>query len=144
MPGKGRRFERGQSGNPAGKPKGARSRTTLALEALLQGEAECITRKAIELAMQGDTVALRLCLERLIPVRKDRPVPFGLPAIESPADLTKATAALLDAVARGDLTPSEAAELGKLVDAHLKAIEATEFAARLAALEQSQSKHGRC
>jgi hypothetical protein len=128
-------FVRGQSGNPKGRPKGARHKTTLAMEALLAGEAEGLTRKAIELAQEGDTVALRLCLDRLMPVRKDRPVPFALPPIETAADLTKATGALLAAVAAGDLTPSEAAELGKLVDALVRAIEVTDVQARLDALE---------
>ncbi|UHC20488.1 DUF5681 domain-containing protein (plasmid) [Methylobacterium currus] len=135
MPGGGRKFQKGQSGNPAGRTKGTRNRTTIALEALLEGEAEAITRKAVELAKNGDTVALRLCLERLIPVRKDRPIRFALPPIETAADLTKATSALLVAVATGDITPSEAAEFGRLVDAHVKAVEAADFAERLAALE---------
>jgi hypothetical protein len=126
-----------QPGNP-GKPRGARHKTTLAVDALLDGEGETITRKAIELAKQGDTVALRLCLDRLAPVRKDRPVTFALPAIETTADLPKASGALLEAVASGELTPSEAAELGKLVEAHVKAIELTDVQARLEALEQAQ------
>jgi len=135
MPGK--PFEPGQSGNPAGKTKGTRNRTTVALEAILQDEAESITRKAIELAQAGDTVALRLCMDRLIPVRKDRPITFTLPEIETAADLTKATRALLQGVANGEITPSGAAELSKLVEAHTKAIEAVDFAGRLAALEQT-------
>lgn len=133
----GRPFEPGQSGNPAGKAKGTRNRTTVALEAILQDEAESITRKAIELAQAGDTVALRLCMDRLIPVRKDRPITFTLPEIEAAADLTKATRALLEGVANGEITPSEAAELSKLVEAHTKAIEAVDLATRLTALEQA-------
>lgn len=133
--GGGRQFKPGRSGNPAGKAKGTRNRTTVALEAILQGEAESITRKAVELAQAGDTVALRLCLDRLIPVRKDRPISFELPAIETPADLTKATSAILSGVAAGDITPSEAAELSKLVEAHVRALETKDFAERLAALE---------
>ncbi|MFE1603334.1 DUF5681 domain-containing protein [Methylobacterium sp. ID0610] len=131
-------FKKGQSGNPAGKPKGARHKTTVAMEALLAGEAEGLTRRAIELAQEGDTVALRLCLDRLLPVRRNRPVPFALPPIATTADLTKATSALLEAVARGELTPSEAAELGKLVDSHVKAIEVTDIQARLDALEAAK------
>jgi hypothetical protein len=68
----------GQSGNPAGKPKGTRNRATVAAEALLEGEAEMLTRKAIELGLSGDTTALRLCLERLMPPRKDRSISFSL------------------------------------------------------------------
>jgi hypothetical protein len=121
-------------GNP-GKPKGARHKATLAVDTLLDGEADAITRKAIEMAKGGDTVALRLCLDRIAPVRKDRPVTFALPAIEATADVVKASAALLQAVASGELTPSEAAELGKLVEAHVRAIEATEIEERLKRLE---------
>ena len=73
------RFRPGQSGNPSGKPKGARNRLTLACEALLEGEGEALTRKAIELALDGDTVALRLCLDRICPPAKERPISIELP-----------------------------------------------------------------
>lgn len=126
-------------GNP-GRPAGARNKRTLALEELLDGESEAITRKAMEMAKGGDTVALRLCLERILPVRKDRPVEFALPPIETSSDIVVATSALLAAVAAGDLTPSEAAELGKLVDAHVRAIEVTEIQERLDALEAERKQ----
>ncbi|GJE45050.1 DUF5681 domain-containing protein [Methylobacterium soli] len=128
-------FQPGQSGNPNGRPKGVRNRATIALEAILAGDAEDITRKVVELAKEGDPQALRMCLDRLIPVRKDRPVLFDLPAIATTADLPKATNALLQAVASGELTPSEAADIGKSVDAHVRAIEATDLHERLSRLE---------
>jgi hypothetical protein len=137
MPGRGRPFGEGNKGNPAGRPKGSRSRTALALEAILEGEAEAITRKAIELAQEGDTVALRLCMDRLIPVRKDRPVRFELPKIENASDLPKATGALLEAVAAGDITPSEAADVGRALDAHVRAIETTDLHERMRRIEEA-------
>src|SRR3954453_13604163 len=140
---RGRPFQAGQSGNPRGRPVGSRHKATLAAEALLDGEAETITRTAIELAKTGDTTALRLCLDRICPPRRDRPVAFTMPAIESIADLTKASAALLQAVASGELTPSEAAELGKLVEAHVKAIEGREFQQRLEYLEAAHQGNRR-
>jgi hypothetical protein len=133
---RGRPFQPGQSGNPEGRPKGSRNKATLALESLLDGQAEALTEKAIEMALNGDMTALRLCLDRILPARKDRPVTFEMPAIENAADAKMASAALLAAVAVGSLTPSEAAEVGKLVDAYLKAIEVTEVLARLEKLEQ--------
>ena len=142
MPSEETQFGPGQSGNPGGRPRGARNRSTKALEAILDGESEALTRRAIELALDGDTVALRMCMDRLMPVRKDRPITFTLPDIETPADLTKATRALMQGVADGEITPSEAAELSKLVDAHVKAISAADFAERLAALEQSAGSKG--
>src|SRR5687767_6786868 len=96
---RGKPFERGNRG----RPKGSRNMTTLAIEKLLDGEARAITRKAIEMALSGDGPALRLCLERLAPPRKDRPVPFALPDLLTAADAKFAAAALLQAVSRGEL-----------------------------------------
>jgi Family of unknown function (DUF5681) len=137
------RWRKGTSGNPSGPPAGSRHRTTRAVEALLDGEAEGLTRKAVELALAGDTVALRLCLERLIPPRKDRPVALALPPLESTADLPTVTAALLTAAAAGELTPGEASELAKLVEAHRRAIETAEIERRLSVLEAEQGGRAR-
>ena len=137
MPSEETQFGAGRSGNPAGRPKGARNRTTQAVEAILDGEAEALTRKAIEMALDGDGPAMRLCLDRLCPPRKDRTISFTLPEIDTAADLTKATRALMQGVADGEITPAEAAELSKLVEAHVKAVEVRDVAARLIALEQA-------
>jgi Family of unknown function (DUF5681) len=114
---RGRPFMPGQSGNPAGKPKGARNRSTIAAELLLEGEAKALTRKAIELGLAGDTTALRLCLERLVPPRKDRPISLDLPAIKSADDAANAIGAVLAAVGEGRITPSEAGEVMALIEA---------------------------
>jgi hypothetical protein len=107
----------------------------LAMEALLDGEAEDLTRKAIELAKGGDLVALRLCLDRICPPRKERPVNFALPPLDSAADAKAASAAILNAVADGELTPGEAAELSRLLDGFTRVLEASEFEERLTRLE---------
>ncbi|QDM19304.1 hypothetical protein FNL53_03750 [Tardiphaga sp. vice278] len=133
------RFKPGQSGNPAGKAKGTRNRATLALEVLLDGQAEILTQKAIDLALTGDIAALRLCLDRILPARKDRPVSFEMQPITTAADAKEASAALLVAVSTGNLTPSEAAEIGKLVDGYVKSIEITEVLARLDRLEGTKA-----
>jgi Family of unknown function (DUF5681) len=109
-------FKPGHSGNPAGKPKGARNKMTLAIEALLDGEAEALTRKAIERALEGDSVALKLCLERLLPPRRDRAAPFDMPPLKEAADCRDAFAAVVAAVADGELTPNEGTTMAKLID----------------------------
>src|SRR5260370_33248870 len=76
---------RGESGNPAGRPMGARHKATVAAEALLDGEAEALTRKAVEMALAGDGTALRLCLDRILPPRRERPVRVTTPACHPPA-----------------------------------------------------------
>ena len=131
----GGRFEKGRSGNPRGRPLGSRNSATLAAEALLEGEAEKLTRKCIELALSGDTVALRLCLERIYPARKDRAVRFPLPPITSARDAADIAAAVAQAVAAGHVTPSEAAEIAKVVDVYVRAYQMAELNDRVA-LEQ--------
>ena len=134
----GAKFTPGKSGNPAGKPKGARNKTTLAIEALLAGEAEDLTHKAIEMAKEGDGPALRMCLDRLAPPRKDSPVCFDLPPIKSVADTVEASSALLSAVAGGDVTPDEAARIMSLLTSHKVLVETGEFERRLEALEAAR------
>lgn len=136
--GLGRRFRPGQSGNPAGKPKGTRNRASALAEELLDGEAETMVRKAVELAKNGNITALRLCLDRILPPRHDRPVRFAMPVLNSAEDAAEAVGAIATAVAHGELTPSEAAELSRVIEAYVKALETSEIERRLKILEERQ------
>jgi hypothetical protein len=140
---RGRPFRKGTSGNPLGRPPGARNAATVIAEQLLDGEAEAITRKVIELAKQGDLTALRLCLERIVPPRRERPVNFTLPVINSVDHATKAMAAITAAVANGELTPTEAAELSRVIDGYVKTLETTEIERRLRFLEERAIRDAR-
>jgi hypothetical protein len=130
------RWRPGRSGNPAGRPRGARHKATLAVEALLDGDAEKLTRKAVELALDGDTTALRLCLERIVPPRKERPIELDLPRLETPADAVEAHGRIANAIAAGELTPGEGEALAKTVEAFARAIEVRDLEARLAQIEE--------
>jgi hypothetical protein len=130
------RFQKGVSGNPAGRPRGSRNVALLAIEAMLDGEAEKLTRKCIDLALSGDPTALKLCLERIYPARKDRAVRFALPPITSARDAADIAAAIAQAVAAGHITPSEAAEIGKVIEIYVKAYQTAEMHARVAPVEQ--------
>jgi Family of unknown function (DUF5681) len=129
-------FQIGQSGNPGGRPRGARNKRTLALENIMEGESEVITRKVMEMAKGGHITAIRLIIDRLAPIQKDRPVDFELPPLNTPADAVTASAAIVAAVAAGDLTPLEAAQLSKVVHAYVQALEARVFEQTLAKLQQ--------
>jgi hypothetical protein len=137
---RGRPFEPGTSGNPNGRPKGSRNKTTTAVEVLLDGEADVLTRKAVERALRGDPMALRLCLERLLPPRRDRPVAFDLPEIATASDAVKASSAILAACAAGSLTPGEATVVMGLTKSHVRTLETVELEARLTALERRQQE----
>ena len=101
-----------------GRTRGSRNKTTIAVEEILEGEHEKLTRKAIDLALQGDPTAMRLCLDRIAPARKDSPVSFALPPIKTVEDAVTASASLLTAVAEGDVTPDEAGRVMALLTSH--------------------------
>ena len=133
-------FEKGQSGNPLGRPPGARNKATIIAERLLQGEAEALTRLVIERAKAGDMAALRMCLDRAAPPSKRRTIEFELPPLTSAADAASALAAITAAVAAGELTPAEGGELFRLVEGYARMFEVATFAQSLAWLKAEQSK----
>jgi hypothetical protein len=136
-PVRGRPFQKGRSGNPAGRRLGSRNRATLAAQALLAGEAEALTRKAVEAALAGDPTAMRLCLERILP--RERAVEFALPPIESAADVARAMGAVTAALAQGQITPSEAQAVARVITTFVHMIETSDFDQRLQALEARQA-----
>jgi hypothetical protein len=119
-----------------GRPAGSRNKATIALQELLDGEGAAITHKAIELAKAGNERALRLCLERLIPPCRERPVRLTLPPdITTAAGVSGALAAILAAVAQGDITTGEAVQLANVLEVRRKTIETEEFERRLTEIE---------
>ena len=132
-------FEKGQSGNPAGRPRGSRGRATMALQDMLERDAESIARTAINLAKHGNIAALRICMERLLPARRHELVTLDLPPLDKVADTVAATSAIVAAVAAGDLTAAQAADLAKVVDVHVQALTSAALEAYLARLEQSRT-----
>src|SRR6516164_10638324 len=93
-------FQKGQSGNPAGRPRGSRNKTTVLMQDLLEGEAEAIARKAIEMAKDGDMAAIRVCMDRLASIRRKDPVAFELPPVDNARDTVAAVAAVVSAGGR--------------------------------------------
>jgi uncharacterized protein DUF5681 len=133
------RFVKGQSGNPKGRPPGARNKATETAELLLDGETEALTRMAIELALDGNPTALRLCLERIIPPRRERPVQLGLAPVRGAADLGGTMAAITNVAGQGAITPGEAADLARVVEIFVRAVEASDFERRLKQLEEGHA-----
>jgi hypothetical protein len=129
-------------GNP-GKPAGARNRATQTVEAILTNGAERVGRKALRMALGGDSTALRLVLERVAPVRRDRPVTIALPAIESVADHPAVLAQLVSAMGRGEIAPAEAEAFAAVLAQHRAAVEVADLEARIAALEARQGRPAR-
>jgi hypothetical protein len=129
-------FQPGQSGNPAGRPRGSRNKKTIALEALLDDESEALLTKLIGRAKMGDELALRLCVERMMAPRRERPVPVQLPRIESDADARRAAADVMEALAAGEITPKEAEHLLRTIAGAGVIIQSSELVGRLKSMEE--------
>jgi hypothetical protein len=133
-------WKKGESGNPAGKKPGTRHKATLAVERLLDGEGEGLTRKAIELALEGDLTALRLCLERICPPKKSRPVNIQLPNSKTADGVAEAQAVVVQGVGEGELTPEEGQVLANILEARRRSIETEDHERRLYELEKEIKK----
>ena len=118
--GPGRPFQSGESGNPSGRPKGARDRALLALEALLEGEAQAITQKLIGMALAGDPTGIRLVMERIFPAPKERAITLELSRSATPR---KAADSIIRAVVQGEITPGEGHALMALVEAKARLVD---------------------
>ena len=123
------------SAGNSGRPKGSRNKATIAIESLLQGQAEALTQTVVTKALEGDGVALRLCIERIAPAPKDHPVSFSLPNMNNALDASEAAGSVLTAVSEGELTTIEATRAMRLIDSYIRTLELTEIEQRLQALE---------
>ena len=122
------RFRKGQSGNPAGRPKGSLNRATIMAQALIDGKSEALTQTLIQMALERDPVAMRLSMERILPPRKDRPVRFQLRPIGSARDAAEAQSDIAAAVSSGRMTPAEGAGISRVLANAAKAFEVAELA----------------
>ena len=129
-------WNKGESGNPSGRPKGSLNKSTLASLAILHDESEKITRKAVELAIDGDLAAIRLCLERLIPRARETQLTVDIPPIRCPADAVQTISMLLEGLAGGELLPSEAESICRVLEQYRKQYETNELEERLQKLEE--------
>jgi len=126
-------FQPGQSGNPAGRPRGSRNKATIIAEQLLDDSAGELTTAAIKRATEGDPAALRACLDRIAPRLRHRPLDFDLPPLVTLADAPVAIAAIAQGLAHGELDLDQATLLMRIV---------REFAQALAAVEREKRAIG--
>jgi Family of unknown function (DUF5681) len=132
-------FQKGESGNSAGRPPGIRDKRT-AMRDLLMPHAEGLVAKVVELALAGDSTALRICIDRLIPPAKARGDPVNLP---SPSDsLADNGRNVIQSLSEGNLTPEEAGEVMQALTAQARIVEIDEIEKRVAALEHAAAMKG--
>jgi hypothetical protein len=134
------RFRKGRSGNPAGRPPGSRNRATLAMETLLEGEAEGLMRTAIDWALAGDIRTLRLCLERLMPPRKERLIHVDAGPIQNATQAADAVNTVICAVGAGEITPGEGESLVNMITAQVAVLSTADIARRVQELEESTQR----
>ena len=128
-------WPKGVSGNPGGRRRGSRNMATLAMESLLEEGAEKLINKAMTMALKGDTAALRLCLERILPVRRDRLVHVDLPPIGTAKEISGALSTIFTAIGEGQITPSEGEMMANILATQSNVLLAEELESRLERVE---------
>jgi hypothetical protein len=136
------RFKKGKSGNPGGKPKGARHKASMMAEMLFENEIAAVCHQVIDQAKEGNMQAAKIILDRLLPPRKDRPINFKLPFIQNTADALEASRLICHAVGNGEITPLEGESLSKIVEIQAKNIDLFDFGTRLQAIEKHMNQKG--
>ena len=126
------KWKPGQSGNPSGRPKGIPDKRTQWRKAI-EDRGDDLIKRAVELALEGDTQALRLCLERAVPAYKPKSeaVEFEL----SGESLTERAESILTAISEGKLDPATGQSLIAATAQLAKLVEIDEIERRVAALE---------
>jgi hypothetical protein len=132
-------FVKGQSGNPAGRPAGSRNKFTAEMQEALEESGLPLIQRLLELAGQGNTGAMRQCLDRLI--GKQRPSSVQLPAPDSPNYVVTALSEIHRALGAGEIASDEASRLVDFVGRTArvlasKAAAEIDFADRLARVEE--------
>lgn len=128
-------FKKGESGNPKGKPKGTRHKTTQLAYAMMEGGLEAILEQVVAKAKAGDMLACRIIIDKFVPNQKDRTVAIELPPIVTLDEVGHAQSEILQAVVSGDITPNEGEKIASIVDVRRRSIETIELEARIAELE---------
>lgn len=129
------RFQKGCSGNPKGRPKGSIGQAALLAKNIFEENVTVICNRLVDEAKNGNIQAIRLILDRILPVRKELPMKINLPEIKCAQDVSAAITIITSAIADGHITVSEGESLSKIIDINLKTIETQDFQIRLEKLE---------
>lgn len=127
-------FKRGRSGNPRGRPVG--STHTSKIRNLLASHSDKLVNQAISLALEGDTTALKICLERICPALKSKDEPVKLTGLSDSATLPEQGAAYIRAMGEGKLTPTDTSAMVQALANQARLVELSELEKRVAALEE--------
>jgi hypothetical protein len=128
-------FKKGESGNPKGKPRGARHKTTELAYAMMEGGLKAVLEQVVERAKSSDMLACRMIIDKIIPNQKDRTVAIDLPTIATLDGVGRAQSEILQAVVDGDITTNEGERISSIVEARRRVIETVELEARISELE---------
>src|SRR5215471_19296713 len=132
-------FQPGQSGNPAGRAVGSRNKKTLAVEAALFDRAQELVDDLVERAKNGEPAAMRLAMERILPVGRGRPLPIELPSIRSTEDALAAADVIMDALKEGAISAREAVDLLRVVEGLTRLTGAIDFIKKVARREVARA-----
>jgi Family of unknown function (DUF5681) len=133
-------FQKGQSGNPAGRPRGVFRTPAMLARQMLEGDAEGIVRNTITHAKGGNGTAMRICWDRIWPRSTKEPDGCKPVSPEEMGDAFQFIGDILAAIERGDLVAREGSGIVGVIEAYEQKIEA-KIEAGVIRLEQTPDAH---
>ncbi len=134
------RFKKGKSGNPHGKPKGSRHKASLLVEKIFESDLEIVCSQVVQQAKEGNLIAAKIILDRILPARKDRLININLPLVKNSDDAIEALRLICHAVGNGEITPLEGESLSKMIEIQIKGLELHDYEKRLQNISEVLSK----
>ncbi len=128
------KFKKGNSGNPSGRPRGVKDKRS-EMRDLLRPHAAELIQKAVDLAKDGDTTALRICIDRLIPPARESAIELSIPETSTISACLEAQATVVAAVSSGNLLPGEGQALSSLIEHQRRALETQQLEQRMKIIE---------
>jgi hypothetical protein len=127
---RGRPFQPGNSFG-RGRPTGSPNKPKVAGLRLLEEYADHLIRTCLAMALDGDRSCMRLCMERIIPLRRDPPIEINLPAIHVAEDLSRMAEKVTQGIRRGKITPQEGETMMRILESRIRVMESVEYVKRM-------------
>jgi hypothetical protein len=119
-----------------GRPKGSRNKRSALAQEILDQYSDSLIKKCIAQGLAGDTRALGLCMERILPALREPGVRLKLPKLNHLDDVNLAKQRVLQAIATGNITPVEGETIASILENYGKTIEGQEMEERISQLEK--------
>ena len=132
------RYQKGQSGNPAGRPKGIVTTNVRSI----RNKSEDIIEDVIRQAEEGCIASQKMILDRVVPTLRSVDLPVIVSGYPAKGTLLEKAEFFVDAAGKGKIPVNQSAAMVGAIGALCKIKEIEEFEKRLSEIEKAVKEDG--